>query len=147
SLEDYRNGTPRTNCGKLLILDFATQPGDPMTVTPVYPDYPDPNTSSFAFGVLGVLVDDINGDDKDEIWCGDGLGYLYVFARDYGNTWHLVYRTKGLGAYAGYYNKIFPVKIAEGQPYAGGTSHLAVVTPGYIYRFEVHPEQIPWSVQ
>ncbi|MEW6747925.1 MAG: hypothetical protein AB1486_34840, partial [Planctomycetota bacterium] len=146
NLDDYTSGTPRKNCGKLLIFDFASQPGDPMTATPVEPDYPDPITSSFAAGVLGVRIDDINADGKNEIWCGDGLGRVYVFARDYGGAWHLVYRTKGLGPYPGYYNKIFPVKIdVASDPDYGCTSHLAVATPGYIYRFEVKYDQIPWS--
>jgi hypothetical protein len=139
SLADYMAGLEDRNRGQLLILDEPLLPGGAMAVTPI-----DPAPFKFAAGVLGVVLDDINGDGKNEIWCGDGLGYLYVFARDDGGVWRLIFRTRGLGPYPGYYNKIFPGEV-DPRSETSVTTHLAVVTPGTIYRFEVRPEQVPWS--
>jgi hypothetical protein len=90
-------------------------------------------------GIWGVKLDDINGDDVPEIWCGDALGHIYCFRRKNTSlTYELFYRSEDLGAYTGLYNNLFPVKNG-----AGKTIRLVVVSAGYVMAFDVKHSFIP----
>ena len=99
----------------------------------------------FGVGVLGLKVDNVDGDVQNslpanEIWCGDGKGHLYCLGRNPsdGDKYEAFFRSESLGPYPGIYNNIFPWKDEYGR-----TKYLVVVTPGYVYRFEV-TGAVPW---
>lgn len=89
-------------------------------------------------GVAGVKLDDVDGDGTKEIWCGDAIGYMYLFYRDGSNDWHCAYRSSNLGAYPGINGNIYPVKDHQGR-----TVELVVVGSGYVNRFEVDCTVLP----
>lgn len=88
-------------------------------------------------GVTGVKIDNVDGDDDNEIWCTDATGYIYLFAKDTNDDWGCVYRSDDYCAYPGFYNNLHPVK--DG---AGKTVKLAVQAPGYFFLFDVDSTQV-----
>ncbi|MEW6743326.1 MAG: hypothetical protein AB1486_11265 [Planctomycetota bacterium] len=138
---DYNAQDFPHNRGQLYILDPGSAPSEmPEQEIDIAPPY---GPHRFSLGVWGVKIDDINADGKPEIWCGDAQGYIYALARNPSGRWECFWRSRGLGAYAGYRNLIFPVKVTSG-PDAGKTQYLVVVTPGYVYRFAVNSTQVPF---
>ncbi|MEW6746490.1 MAG: hypothetical protein AB1486_27430, partial [Planctomycetota bacterium] len=71
-------------------------------------------------------------------------GYLHALWRNTDTgRWECFYRTRGLGMYAGIYNKIYPYREWNEVLGRWQTTWLVVFTPGYVYRFQVHPELVP----
>ncbi|MEW6747341.1 MAG: hypothetical protein AB1486_31810 [Planctomycetota bacterium] len=108
----------------------------------------DEDPGPFGAGVFGIRIDDIDGDDAaggyPEIWVTDARGYLHaLWFNPLTQRWECFYRTRGLGMYAGIYNKIYPYREWNEQLQRLQTTWLVVETPGYVYRFQVHPEVVP----
>ncbi len=99
-------------------------------------------------GVLGVRIDDVDGDGTNEIWCCDAVGHVYLFrylvsvpvGSPWAVGWNCVYRSGDLGIYPGFYNNLFPIK---GGVDGRQTVKLAVVSPGYVMAFGVDPSVLP----
>ena len=138
-LEDWRNNQWDKNRGILTILEPSMQTWNNgnarrfrVVAELTADDLPSLNPGEgLGAGVFGVKIDDVNNDGSPEIWCGDAVGHIYLFKQDNG-VWSTVYRSDPLGAYAGYYNNIFPIKDT-----AGNTNRLAVVSCGYVMAFDV----------
>jgi hypothetical protein len=95
-------------------------------------------------GVIGVKIDDVNNDGQKEIWCGDGIGHLYLFRRDPGSgVWTCIYRSGDLGCFPGAYNNIHPIKeTSTSSANYGKTVRLLVSSPGYVMLFQVDPNAL-----
>jgi hypothetical protein len=131
NFQHWKAGNVNKNRGHVLILD--SNPATEELTVAFDLDFDDVmgNGNGVTSGVLGVKVDDVDGDGSPEIWAGDGAGYLYLF-RKQGIRWKGFYRSPNLGAYPGHYNNIFPIKDASGH-----TTRLILTSPGYIMAFDV----------
>jgi hypothetical protein len=131
NFQDWRAGDTKKNRGHVLILD--SEPSN-KSLTEIHDlDFDDVmgDGEGITSGVLGVKLDDVDGDGDPEIWVGDGAGYLYLFHK-IGSTWRGFYRSPNLGAYPGFFNNIFPIKDANGR-----TTRLILASSGYIMAFDV----------
>jgi hypothetical protein len=82
----------------------------------------------------GILVKDINGDNKLEIVTGNGNGSLFIFDH---KTKDLLYRCDGLGSFVGIYNSI-----ESGDIDGDNREELIVGSSGYLYVFDVSTKSI-----
>ncbi|MEW6745487.1 MAG: hypothetical protein AB1486_22270 [Planctomycetota bacterium] len=97
----------------------------------------------FGAGVFGIRIDNIDNQGRPEIWVTDARGYLHALWYDeLDQRWECFFRTRGLGMYTGMYNHIYPYKPQTGEN-ALKTTYLVMHTPGYVYRFAVHPDMVP----
>ncbi|MFO0981542.1 MAG: hypothetical protein U1E76_07275 [Planctomycetota bacterium] len=143
SRDDYEAGSLTMNRGALVILKTATEsmgnqvPFEEERLNIVGCGN-DP-TMRMTSGFFGVKIDDVNGDGHNEIWVGDAAGHLYLLYRpSAGAPFQCFFRSRSLGAFAGLYNQIFPIKDAQHK-----TTHLILFTAGYVYRFSVVNSQLP----
>ena len=134
---DWQNGVTTRNRAHLYVLDPNGVSGG-FDVTELDGDaaFGIPR-AGIGSGVSGVKIDDVNGDGVKEIWCGDAVGHVYLFSQKNG-PWTLVYRSKDLCPYPGFYNNLHPIKDAVGK-----TVKLLVNSPGYAMLFQVDPAVIP----
>jgi len=145
---DWLNGITNKNRGHLYVL--KPQPttsgiNGTFTVTDLNGDNELGGPGSgIGAGVTGVKIDDVNNDGRNEIWCGDGIGHIYLFVRDFStNAWKCKYRSGELGCFPGCYNNIYPIKeTSTSSPDFGKTVKLLITSPGYVMLFKVDPNWI-----
>ncbi|MEW6744753.1 MAG: hypothetical protein AB1486_18525 [Planctomycetota bacterium] len=136
TFQDWRNQMPDRNRGHLLILD--ADPAQHHLTLLADLDFDDVAGSGLGItsGVLGVKIDDVNGDGTPEIWAGDAAGYLYLFEKQVGG-WAGRFRSPAIGSYPGLYNNLFTVKDGEGH-----TIRLVLASCGYVMAFDVNWQRL-----